>query len=97
MSAACKAVGCTARRGGSGFLCRDHWYGLPIPLRRDINAKWRAYRAHDGDDARPLFIDYVAACDEAIRLTADREGALADFTPDAPRLRAISEARSRAR
>ncbi len=44
----CPKKGCPepVRRGQ--LMCRDHWYRVPIALRREVNETWRAVnRTHD--------------------------------------------------
>lgn len=90
----CQAVGCGEHVSPGRFMCRSHWYGLPAPLRQHIDATWRARKA--GQDAgvranAPRIIAHVEAGDEARRWTADVEGKLADYTPDAARIRRLYE------
>jgi len=40
-----------------------------------------------------MWLDYMEARDEARRWTAEGEGKLAQFAPDAPRIRALQGAR----
>ena len=86
----CQAVGCACARKSSQFMCTPHWKALPLPLRRQVNATWGAYRAATGDARSEAWIDYIAARDEAQRWTAEGEGRLGQFTADAPRLRALA-------
>ena len=95
----CHAVCCTAARKRSQFMCLDHWRRLPHALREQINTTWRAWQARENDGSA-LWLAYVEACDEArdeaTRWTAEGEGRLAQFEPDAPRIRmlhAMREAR----
>ncbi|MDP3853179.1 hypothetical protein [Phenylobacterium sp.] len=90
----CQAVGCACTRRSSQFMCTDHWKRLPMPLRTQINACWRAWRRGEGErDA--LWLDCIEAWDEAKRWTAEGEGRLGQFVPDAPRIRALRAARAR--
>lgn len=85
----CQAVGCGTLIAPGRFMCRPHWYALPAKLRAQINATWRARKAGADEGIRanaPRILAHVEACDEARRWTADGEGHLADFTPDAARL-----------
>jgi len=90
----CQAVGCSHPVARGRFMCRPHWYGLPAPLRRHINATWRDRQKHAPAGVRaqaPFILAHVEACDEARRWTADAEGRLAHYIPDALRLRRLYE------
>lgn len=90
MKPVCNAVGCDREMPGRGSLmCRAHWFAVPAILRRQVNATWAAYQKRDGE-----YLDYIEARDEALRFVAEGEGKLADFKPDAPRIRAMQEARA---
>lgn len=84
----CQAVGCTAPRKRWQFMCTAHWKALPRPLAQQVNATWRAFQNRAHGDHQPL-LDYREATDEARRWTAEGEGLLADFQPEAPRLRRL--------
>jgi hypothetical protein len=86
----CQAVGCGGQLKRGQFLCRPHWYGLPQPLRTQVNATWKVRRAASGPGRNQAVIDHVEACDEARRYTADKEGRLSDFTPDAARIEPLN-------
>lgn len=91
----CHAVGCNVSRKRGQFMCLTHWRRLPHALRDQVNATWAAWQARENDGSA-LWLAYVEACDEARRWTADGEGQLAGFEPDAPRIRllhAMREAR----
>lgn len=85
----CQAVGCTATLKRGQFLCRPHWFGLPRPLRRQVNATWGVRRKASGPGRAQAIIDHVQACDEARRYTADKEGRLDAFVPDASRIKRL--------
>lgn len=85
----CQAVGCAAQLKRGQFLCRPHWFGLPQPLRQEINRTWGLRRKATGDGRNQAIIDHVEACDEARRYTADKEGRLAAFIPDAVRIKRL--------
>lgn len=90
----CQAVGCQHPRKRSQFFCLPHWRQLPQPLRSQINRTWGAYGKAEGDARAEAWLDYIEACDEAKRWTAEGEGRLGQFVPDAPRIRTLREARS---
>lgn len=90
----CQAVGCTHPRKAQAFMCLGHWRALPQPLRRQINATWRAYNKAEGDARADTWLDYIEARDEARRWTAEGEGRIGQFEPDAPRIRALREGRA---
>lgn len=84
----CQAVGCTAERKRWQFMCTAHWKRLPKPLRDQVNATWRAFQNRErGQEAAALILDYREATDEARRWTAEGEGKLAEFAPEADRFR----------
>lgn len=85
----CQAIGCDVSRTRSQFMCTCHWKALPMPLRRQINACWRAWRDAEGDARQETWIDLAEAHDEAQRWTAEGEGLIAYFKPRAPRLRLL--------
>ena len=87
----CNAVGCTSARHRSQFMCLPHWTRLPAPLRQQINATWRAYQGAGMGERGAALLDYHQACDEAKRWTAEGEGRLGDFTPEAPRFQRLLE------
>lgn len=89
----CQAIGCTHPRRASQFMCIDHWKALPQPLRAQINATWRVWGKAHGDRSA-LWLDYIEARDEARRWTAEGEGRIGQFEADAPRIRALREARA---
>ncbi|MDR3510680.1 MAG: hypothetical protein P4L73_03540 [Caulobacteraceae bacterium] len=91
----CQAIGCTAPRKSSQFMCLPHWKALPLILRQQINRTWGAWRAAEGDARRLRWVDYIEARDEARRWTADGEGRLGQFEPDAPRIRRSYEREAR--
>jgi len=43
MSHACPRPGCPRRVRDNLFACKDHWWGLPQPIRKAI---WEAYDKH---------------------------------------------------
>lgn len=53
---ACHWPGCTKQVPPAKWGCREHWYALPVQLRRAI---WRAYRPGQEKDLRPSEI-YLA-------------------------------------
>ena len=81
----CQAIGCTTSIASGKFMCRPHWFGLPAPLRQQINACWRSFQRAEGDARTDRLIEHAEASDEAIRLTAEAE-----------RLRPPTEAEQRA-
>lgn len=88
----CQAVGCTQTISSGRFMCRAHWFALPMPLRQNVTATWRARQKASAKGVRASaaqIIAHVEACDEARRLTADREGRMQGFTPDADRIKRI--------
>lgn len=89
----CQAVGCRASRRRSQFMCSAHWKALPKPLRDQVNGTWRAFQNRRHGDHSAI-VDYREATDEARRWTAEGEGQLAGFEPDAPRLKRLLEDRS---
>ncbi len=91
----CDAVGCGMPVDGGRFMCRPHWFGLPAPLRRQINACWRAFRSAHGEQRSERLIEHAEACDEAIRLTAVGEGRPppSDTDQRAPRLKRLHQMR----
>ena len=40
----CPAPKCDRHRRPEQVACRDHWYQLPMELRREL---WAAYKVHD--------------------------------------------------
>ena len=90
----CQAVGCCNPRQSSQFMCKPHWFALPRPLRTAINTGWRDYNKADSERRSQAWLDYIVARDEARRWTAEGEGKLAQFEPDAPRVRALHERRA---
>ena len=92
---ACQAVGCGVGIGPGRFMCRPHWFGVPAPLRQQINACWRAFGRASGSARSERLLDHAEACDEAIRLTAEKEGKPAPSRADqrAPRLRLLRDMR----
>lgn len=90
----CRAVGCTTSRKRSQFMCLPHWRALPKLLRDQINATWRAWQSRTVGQGERLMLDYTEACDEARRWMAERDGQLAAFTPELPRLTALYKLRS---
>lgn len=85
----CQAVGCAGQLKRGQFLCRPHWFGLPQPLRQQVNATWAVRRKATGAGRNQAIIDHVEACDEGRRYTADKEGRLADYLPDAARIKRL--------
>ena len=66
----CPAAGCgiSIRRGV--FMCREHWFQVPAPLRRQINDTWRAFKQAEATAAKlGALRDYREATDEAVRLS----------------------------
>lgn len=63
MTRTCDAIGCKVAVGAGRFMCMDHWRGVPVPLQRTINARYRALR-----NPRDLLRDhaYLEACAKAI-------------------------------
>jgi len=53
------------------FMCRDHWFMVPLALRREI---WRTYRPGQEQDKDPSE-DYIAAAKAAQAAVAKREAA----------------------
>lgn len=88
----CQAVGCPCARQRWQFMCTAHWKALPGPLRAQVNATWRAFQTRKAGEGPELILAWTEACDEARRLTADREGKLADYVPELPRLQARRDA-----
>jgi hypothetical protein len=68
------------------FMCYPHWRRLPKPIRDEVFRAWRA--------REPLA--HAEVCDEAIRLTAEREGQAPPPTAEqrAPRMRKLMELRN---
>ncbi len=93
----CQAVGCGAGRKSSQFMCTPHWKALPLPLRTQVNATFRAWRKAALPERSQAWLDYNEARDEARRWTAEGEGRIGQFTPDAPHMRAAMERRRAAR
>ena len=86
----CHAVGCNVSRKHGQFMCLTHWRKLPHALREQVNATWRAWQARTANrNSSALWLAYVEACDEARRWTAEGDGQLAGFEPDAPRIRLL--------
>lgn len=81
--AKCPAVDCETNAKPGMFMCYPHWRRLPKPIRDEVFRAWRG---------REL-LAHAIVCDEAIRLTADREGKPAPGEADqlAPRMRRIME------
>ena len=38
----CALPGCGAPVGTGKLMCREHWYMVPLRLRRLVNRRWRA-------------------------------------------------------
>lgn len=87
MTHTCHAVGCTAPVPPKMFMCRQHWYALPKPLR---DAVWAAYRPGQERDKRPS-LHYLEVTDEARRWLAEKAGMLCQFEAHAPRIRKLME------
>lgn len=88
----CQAVCCKATVQPGRFLCSPHWHALPKPLRDQVNATWRARQRASAGGVRAgaqYVVAHVEACDEARRFTAEREGVLEQYRPDADRIKRI--------
>ncbi len=60
-------------------MCRDHWYSVPLPLRRAVNRTWRAYLCSDGREQTLAAISaYRKASDEAVAYAAKAQAPVVD-------------------
>lgn len=70
MSHVCHALRCNAPVPPKMFMCRQHWFMLPKPMRDKV---WALYR--DGQEVRKnptrAYLDYAMAC---VNYVADVEG-----------------------
>lgn len=74
----CKARLCEARVDRDKLMCRRHWYMVPQPLRRRINAAWHEvqwWKGADGARYRAAVTAWREVVNEAIRAVARHEGA----------------------
>lgn len=65
----CHASGCNRAVPARMFMCRDHWYALPKPMR---DAIWATYRPGQERDKRPS-AEYLENARTAIAWLADRQ------------------------
>ncbi|CAB4198804.1 hypothetical protein UFOVP1324_31 [uncultured Caudovirales phage] len=81
--AECPAVGCPTQAKPGMFMCWNHWRRLPKVIRDEVFRAWRA---------REL-VAHAEVCDEAIRLTAEREGQTPPTEAEkrAPRMRKLMD------
>ena len=68
----CPATGCTSVTAPGKFMCRPHWFGLPVALRDEVWRTWRdvlAGRRADKSAVQKLedVRAYRAACAAATR------------------------------
>lgn len=92
MALTCQAVCCQTAIAKARFMCQPHWYALPKPLRDQVNATWRVRQRAAAKGVRASaahIIAHVEVCDEARRLTAEREGMMQWFAPDADRIKRL--------
>lgn len=68
----CRHCGCLVKRGQ--LMCRAHWFALPQPLRRAINATWRGRQ----------WKSYLKNVREADRLLREDDEPGGDAPPDRP-------------
>lgn len=68
MAHTCHARGCSVVVPPRLFMCREHWFALPKPLR---DAIWREYVPGQEVGKTPS-TGYLEVADEAIRYLADR-------------------------
>lgn len=74
MSHTCHATDCTVKVSPLLFMCRRHWFSLPMAMRDRI---WRTYRPGQCDDWN-ISHEYAEAARDAIRFLAQKEGKKAD-------------------
>lgn len=70
MTHTCHAEGCNVPVPPNLFMCRKHWFTVPLKLRSDV---WRNYRRGQEVDKQPSDA-YMAAARAAIESVAQKEG-----------------------
>ncbi len=70
MSHTCHAIGCNKRVPPLMFMCKPHWYMVPLQGRRAI---WATYRPGQCDDRRPSAA-YCKNAKQALLAVAKKEG-----------------------
>ena len=74
MAHRCHATRCSVPVPPEMFMCKRHWFRLPLRLR---NSVWRTYRAGQCDDMQPSR-EYCEVARECVVFLAEKEG----ITPD---------------
>jgi hypothetical protein len=69
----CHARGCNVRVPRKMFMCRTHWFQIPLGLQHRI---WDTYSPGQEDRMDPT-PEYLAATREAILIVAQKENRLA--------------------
>ncbi len=81
MGHTCHAIGCDKEVPPEMFMCRRHWYMVPVAGRRAI---WATYRPGQCDDWNPSGA-YCRNAARAVRIVAEKEGRT--VTGDEPELK----------
>ena len=71
MSHACHAVGCRIAIDPQMLMCRDHWFQVPVDLRRAV---WRHYARGQEDNPSLVSAAYAQAARRAVVAVAQAEG-----------------------
>lgn len=69
MAHTCHAIGCPELTRPEMFMCRKHWFSLPMGLRRLI---WKNYRTGQCNDWR-ISKAYAEAAKNCVRFIAEKE------------------------
>ena len=76
MAHTCHATGCKVAVPPKLFMCKRHWYSLPMELRQEI---YRTYRPGQCDDWA-ISREYSEAAKAAVRYVAKMEGVEPDVS-----------------
>lgn len=74
MTHTCHATGCVRPVPPKMFMCKSHWFELPVSDRNEI---WRLYRPGQEVDKNPS-PDYLVAANRIIKEQAIRAGLIAE-------------------
>ena len=66
----CHATKCKTEVPPVMFMCRRHWFMVPLPIRNEI---WATYRRGQCDDMNPSD-NYCVAAKKGVEAVAKREG-----------------------
>ncbi len=79
MSDDCPVPCCSTGKKRGMLMCRDHWFAVPLVLRKAVGRTWRAYlKACGPDEVLPAIKAYREAREAAIANVARGQAPVVD-------------------